>query len=62
MKKGSLLPLDWACAGQSIHMLQEAFLVSLVVLVLFELGVFKLLSMPVLKPAGMYLQQCYKSL
>jgi len=62
LEKGELTPLKWDVAGEPLHMLVVTFVLSFIVLILYEVGLFKFLGMPILKPTGMYLQQCYKSL
>ena len=62
MPAGSLQPLDWDCAGEAVHDLGLCFACCLVFVVLAELGFFKMLSKPVLRPAWMYSVHAFKFL
>ena len=54
MPPNSLQPLDWQCAGEAIYDLGLCFGFCFIFILLAELGFFKMLSKPVLRPAWMY--------
>ena len=62
MPADSLEPLDWECAGEAVHDLGRCFAFCLVFVLLAELGFFRMLSKPVLRPAWMYAVHALKFL
>ncbi len=62
MEPDSLQPLDWMCAGECIYDLILCFCFCVVFVLLAELGFFKRLSTPVLRPAWMYIVHAFKFL
>ena len=62
MPEDSLQPLDWPCAGETLFDMGRCLVFCLVFVILAELGFFKMLSRPILKPAWMYTVHAFKFL
>lgn len=60
MPEDSLEPLDWECAGETVYNLGLCFGFCFVFVILAELGFFRMLSKPILKPAWMYTVHAFK--
>ena len=60
MPEDSLHPMDWQCAGETIFNLGICFIFCLLFVLLAELGFFKMLSRPILKPLWMYTVHSFK--
>lgn len=54
--------MDWMCAGECMHDLGLCFCFCIIFVLLAELGFFKMLSKPVLRPAWMYSVHAFKFL
>ncbi len=57
----SLQALDWECAGQSLFMIQLAFGICTVLIVLVENNIFTLGFRPLLKPIKTHLEMIHLS-
>ena len=60
--KDTLMPLDWEAAGECLHDLHQCFMFCVVFVILAELGFFKRMSKPTLRPAWMYINHALKFL
>ena len=62
LPEDSLEPMDWQCAGETVYNLGTCLVFCLVFIILAELGFFKQMSKPILKPIWMYTVHAFKFL
>jgi hypothetical protein len=61
MKKNSLHPLDFECAGEALYMIQYATVCLLVLIILIEINIFTIVFHPIYKPILVYLEMIHSS-